>query len=129
MYENIYLLIFKYFFYSILNNFYISILIKHYIESIIGLIRIKFEKIRENKKDKEEIIKNDKNKNIERKKENLNFKGEKLDHNGRVIFDPILSLDNPLCDPAPLVIHNPITISYSERVRIFQEYFDRTSAQ
>ena len=89
----------------------------------------KGEKIRENKKDKEEIIKNDKNKNIERKKENLNFKGEKLDHNGRVIFDPILSLDNPLCDPAPLVIHNPITISYSERVRIFQEYFDRTSAQ
>jgi len=44
MYENIYLLIFKYFFYSILNNFYISILIKHYIESIIGLIRIKFDK-------------------------------------------------------------------------------------
>src|SRR4030095_16676365 len=56
---------------------------------------------------------------------------EKLESSDRdrILFNPILSVDNPLCDPAPLIIHKPIQMNYAEKVKSYQEYFDRASAQ
>jgi hypothetical protein len=52
-----------------------------------------------------------------------------LDHNGRVIFDPVLSMDNPLCDPAPLIKHEPVKKSLAERTEAFNAYYDKISPQ